>query len=70
MVRKVVGIVLIIAAAGAYLYLDQMNKEELQAAADARKAMLAASAKAKAQAAEMMKEAQAKTAAVAKPAKK
>ena len=70
MVRKIVGVVLIIAAAGAWLYLDQMNKQELQAAADARQEMMAARAKYKAQTEAMMKEAQARTAAAAISAKK
>lgn len=37
MVKIVIGVVLILAAAGGWLYLDQLNKAELAAAAEMRK---------------------------------
>ncbi len=51
MVKKIVGVVLIIVAAGAWFYLDQLNKQELQEAAEARKALEQARAQAQARAA-------------------
>ncbi len=38
-IKKIVAVVLIVGASGAWAYLDHLNKRELQEAADARKAM-------------------------------
>lgn len=52
MVKKVIAIVLIVLSAGAWFYLDYLNKQELQAAEEMRQAMerarVEAAAKAKA----------------------
>ena len=51
MVKNIIGVVLIVIAAGGYFYLDMRNKEEIQAAEDARKEMDALRARAAAAAA-------------------
>lgn len=47
-IKVVVGVVLILLAAGAWFYLDMRNKQEIQAAEDARKEMDMLRARAKA----------------------
>ena len=39
MVKNIIGVILIVIAAGGYFYLDMRNKEEIKAAEDARKEM-------------------------------
>jgi hypothetical protein len=50
MLKKIVGIVLIVLCAGAWLYLDYLNKQELQAAEQIRQEMMQARAQAQAKA--------------------
>ncbi len=50
MVKKVVAVVLIVLSAGAWFYLDYLNKQELKAAEELRQAMAQARAQAMAKA--------------------
>lgn len=50
MIKKIVGVVLIVLCAGAWFYLDYLNKQELQAAEEMRQAMAKARAEALAKA--------------------
>lgn len=46
MIKKIIGVVLIVLCAGAWFYLDYLNKQELKAAEEMRQAMVQARAQA------------------------
>ena len=50
MLKKIIAIVLIVASAGTWGYLDYLNKQELQAAEELRQSMIQARAQAQARA--------------------